>query len=237
MLGSRLRALQRLRLLATSQPARAPASLLLQQALQVQGAKPRGRRQASARAQSVGAATTAAPSGMADANGAAAGVQEEVEALRKQLETLQVRQGGGGCAAPIARMRAPASLSAHTRPSPPPQATLKAKEAEASLVAPYSASFGRTMINSVLGSPSGGASLVRAPACLRACLLLLLLLAGTNCLLAGASHSRTHASRLGGGEGAGTATPQPTCVQLPPPPPPSRWLPGRWGRRSAWAGG
>jgi asparaginyl-tRNA synthetase len=51
--------------------------------------------------------------------------------------------------------------------SPPPparparaQLQLRKKEDEAALVAPYSASFQRTMVETVLGSESGGAALV-----------------------------------------------------------------------------
>lgn len=42
------------------------------------------------------------------------------------------------------------------------QATLKQKESELSLVAPYSKSYGRTTISSILGAEDGGKSLVRA---------------------------------------------------------------------------
>ena len=49
--------------------------------------------------------------------------------------------------------------SLHPCPSPPPvhtQATLKRKEAELDLVAPYSRSYGRTMVATVLESESQG---------------------------------------------------------------------------------
>lgn len=62
------------------------------------------------------------------ANGAPAVTAEEVEELRKQLETLQ--------------------------------ASLRKKEAELELVAPYSRSYGRTLVASVLESESQGLSLV-----------------------------------------------------------------------------
>lgn len=42
-----------------------------------------------------------------------------------------------------------------------PQTSLKKKEAELELVAPYSRSYGRTMVKSVLESESEGLSLVR----------------------------------------------------------------------------
>ncbi|KAL4434001.1 hypothetical protein ABPG75_000442 [Micractinium tetrahymenae] len=62
------------------------------------------------------------------ANGAPAVTAEEVEELRKQLETLQ--------------------------------ASLRKKEAELELVAPYSRSYGRSLVASVLESESQGLSLV-----------------------------------------------------------------------------
>lgn len=50
------------------------------------------------------------------------------------------------------------------RPDPcalTPQASLRKKEAELELVAPYSRSYGRTLVASVLESESQGLSLVR----------------------------------------------------------------------------
>jgi asparaginyl-tRNA synthetase len=41
-----------------------------------------------------------------------------------------------------------------------PQTELRKKEDEAALVAPYSRSYSRTLVNTILGSDSGGASLV-----------------------------------------------------------------------------
>ena len=43
------------------------------------------------------------------------------------------------------------------------QATLKKKEAELELVAPYSRSYGRTLIKTVLESESEGLSMVSGP--------------------------------------------------------------------------
>ncbi len=42
------------------------------------------------------------------------------------------------------------------------QATLKQKEAELDVVAPYSKSYGRTLVRTILESEGGGVTLVRA---------------------------------------------------------------------------
>lgn len=52
------------------------------------------------------------------------------------------------------------SLTRARRATPPAQTTLRQKEEELELVAPYSRSYGRTLIRTVLQSESGGASLV-----------------------------------------------------------------------------
>lgn len=117
--------------------------------------------------------SSAAPE-MADTptNGAGAATVAEVEALRKQVEDLKVR-----CAhlagnhllhrprSPGRRVVAPASPpspSVTLTPSlpSPPQIQLKKKEDEALLVAPYSRSYGRTMVSTILDSESEGAALV-----------------------------------------------------------------------------
>jgi asparaginyl-tRNA synthetase len=103
---------------------------------------------------------------MADGNGAGV-TADEVEALRQQLETLQVRHRKHGrrrmrcqrrrctaadfVASPLEQL---VVLLLHV------QATLKKKEAELDLVAPYSRSYGRTLVNTILGAECGGLSFV-----------------------------------------------------------------------------
>ncbi len=84
----------------------------------------------------------------------------EVEALRKQLASVEV----GRCA--HLRRRPPLRAQAASVPHSIDcwhcaQATLKQKEAQLSTVFPYSRSYGRTSINTILGAPDGGKSLVR----------------------------------------------------------------------------
>lgn len=69
--------------------------------------------------------------------------------------------------APVRVCRAqPTPASPLSAPAPPPfhppslQATLKKKEAELELVAPYSRSYGRTLVSSVVESESQGLALV-----------------------------------------------------------------------------
>lgn len=93
----------------------------------------------------------------------------EVESLRKQLASLQVLQL-------MEAHRLQHSLQAHplTHSLPPHfhaccmQSTLQEKEAQqqqSSTVWPYSKSYGRTSINTIIGSSDSGKGLVRVRAC------------------------------------------------------------------------
>ena len=103
---------------------------------------------------------------MATANGSSAAL-EEVEALRQQLESLQVREcgwpaqaAGGGAATHAASAAARCPPHAAPPSSPARQTTLRKKEAELETVAPYNRTYGRTMVATVLESDSQGLSLV-----------------------------------------------------------------------------
>ncbi len=106
------------------------------------------------------------------ANGAPAVTSEEVEELRKELEKLQVGMrfgrghfGAAAAAAASCKARqgsAPVTplTAAHVLCRGPLQASLRKKEDELELVAPYNRSYGRTMVAAVLESESEGLSLV-----------------------------------------------------------------------------
>jgi len=102
---------------------------------------------------------------MTEANGNSALV-EEVESLRKQLESLKVGLFSliTSKSTPNSDFSSPFHL---TDPLPPPlfhthtQTTLRQKEEESSpTVAPYSKSFDRTLITTILNSPSEGLALM-----------------------------------------------------------------------------
>lgn len=102
---------------------------------------------------------------MTEANGNSALV-EEVESLRKQLESLKVSLFSLITSIQIhfkLRFLLPIPCPSH-RPnlsSPHTQATLRQKEEESSpTVAPYSKSFDRTLITTILNSPSEGLALM-----------------------------------------------------------------------------
>lgn len=65
------------------------------------------------------------------------------------------------CAALPPALHAPRPPIARPIGAAAKQATLKQKEAELDVVAPYSRSFGRTLVNTILESEGGGVALVR----------------------------------------------------------------------------